>query len=322
MKIIDLAAGNEVSSLPEKAVFLMGCFDGVHRGHRALFREAESAPHSAVCVHTFASLPKTEHHWLTDTAEKLRLFRAYGADYAVLEEFEEVRALDGGAFFRERLERFDPAGLICGFNYRFGRNASGTSDDLAHLAQESGRYIRILPPCTVNGLTVSSTAIREAVETGDLGLAEAMLGRPYSVTSEVLHGCELGRTLGFPTLNQRLPEGKVSPPRGVYTCTVRLHPEKALSAKDAELGGMGCLGSRPTVNADANDVTLETHLFGYSGNLYGATVTTFFREYLRPEVKFGSLSELREQLRADSANARRRLAKLGFKPPSEDSYEA
>ena len=311
MKIIDLAAGRETAALPEQAVFLLGCFDGVHRGHRALFQAAEDVPHRAVVVHTFETLPKTEGCRLTDNGEKCRLFREYGADYAVFEDFEAVREMEGETFLRERIGCFAPAGFVCGFNYRFGKNASCTAEELVRFAGSEGLYARILPPCTVEGRIVSSTAIRQAVEGGNMPLAEALLGRPYAVTAEVLHGNRIGHTIGFPTVNQRLPEGKVSPPRGVYSCTVTI-PE------GETVGGVCNIGSRPTVNEDETDVTLETHLFGFSGDLYGKTVTTAFRERIRPEVKFDSLEALKRQIEADTEAARRSLARI----KTEELHEA
>lgn len=295
MKILDLASGGEAAVLPENAVFLLGCFDGVHRGHRALFDEA-AGERLPVCVYTFFSLPKTENRLLTDNAEKCRLFRLYGADYAVFEDFEDVRSLDGGTFLRTLGERFRPAGYLCGYNYRFGKDAAWCAEDLVRFAEAEGRFARVLPPCTVNGRTVSSTAIRQAVEEGDMPLAASLLGRPYSVTSEVLHGNELGRTIGHPTVNQRLPEGKIQPPRGVYSCTVSLPDGRSF-------GGVCNIGSRPTVNDDENDVTLETYLFGFSGDLYGQVITVSFRERIRPEIRFDSLSDLKKQIEADEAAA-------------------
>ena len=130
--------------------------------------------------------------------------------------------------------------------------------------------------------------------------AAVLLGRPWSVSGTVCHGHEIGRTMGFPTVNLRLPPEKAAPPRGVYASVIRREKDGI----PVFSGGVSNLGARPTVNGDADDVTLETNLFASPGNLYGCEITVWLLRFLRPERKFGSLDELRDAISADSAEAR------------------
>ena len=161
---------------------------------------------------------------------------------------------------------------------------------------------------------VSSTEIRKLVQSGDMRGAARLLGHPYFVTGPVLHGHELGRTMGFPTLNLRLPPEKVAPPRGVYAALT--HWKRGGSSRLSP--GVSNLGFRPTVNGDADDVTLETNLFDSPGDLYGSDVTVWLFDFLRPEERFASVENLREAIARDSREAERVLSSL--RSLNEDEY--
>ncbi|MBE6725729.1 MAG: hypothetical protein E7576_11170 [Ruminococcaceae bacterium] len=306
--ITDLASLEAVSAVPSGAVFILGHFDGVHLGHRSLFDEArrmirdrseDSGSAPAAVVWTLSGLDKGG--CLTTEAEKLRLFRRLGADYALSDAFSDIRDLDGESFFRQRIASASPSGLICGYNFTFGRGAAWRAEDLSRMASEAGIPCAVVPPCSVGGEPVSSTGIRKRVLAGDLDGAAQMLGRPYFVSGTVRHGKRIGHTIGFPTLNLRLPPCKVSPPRGVYASVVRW--EENGSARLA--AGVSNLGSRPTVNGDRDDVTLETNVFADPGDLYGAEITVWLLRFLRPEKKFGSVDGLQEAIALDREEARR-----------------
>ena len=302
-------------AVPAGAVFALGHFDGVHRGHRALFDEArrlseELFPAAPVVAWSLSGLDRGG--FLTTDGEKCRFFRLFGADCAVFEDFSEIRDMPGDRFFRERLRGpFSPAAVVCGFNFTFGRGASSGPRDLCRMAEEAGIRAAVCPPVTEEGVPVSSTRVREAVRAGRMEEAAALLGHPYMVRGPVLHGHALGRTIGIPTLNQRLPEGKIAPPRGVYASLVLYRDP---DGRPVTAPGISNLGSRPTVNGDADDVTLETHLEIDCGDLYGAEVTVWLGKFLRPERKFASVDALKTAIAADSEAARpaRERLKSGF----------
>ena len=302
--ITNLASLEAVSSVPSGAVFILGHFDGVHRGHRALLTEAGGMSAALGCgaapvVWTLSGLFKGGA--LTAEADKLRLLGRYGAGWAVTDDFAEIRSMTGEDFFRERILSHSPAGVVCGYNFTFGHGASSGAEDLSRMAADAGIACAVVPPVEVNGAPVSSSEIRRLVEAGSMEEAAALLGRPWSVSGRVLHGHEIGRTMGFPTVNLRLPAGMVGPPRGVYAAMIRWERDGVPVLS----GGVSNLGSRPTVNGDGDDVTLETHLFGNPGVLYGADITVWLLRFLRPERKFGSVEELREAISSDGEAARR-----------------
>lgn len=294
------------------AVLLLGYFDGVHRGHSALFSHAvsQAGTNHPIAVWTPESVPKAsaEQGIISTRTEKLLRFFELGADYAVMENFEDFRNMDGSAFFTGMIaERFRPYAVICGENFRFGKNAACAADDLAEFAREAGILCFVIPLMKENEAPVSSTEIRRLIASGDVEAANGLLGYPYSVTSEVLHGKALGRTIGCPTINQRMPKEKIMPAKGVYACTVSLDEDGGTRT----FGGVCNIGSRPTVNMDDSDITLETYIMDFSGNLYGKTVRTSLLGRIRGEKTFASVEELSEQIHADAEKAKEILKRTG-----------
>lgn len=301
-------------SVPTGAVFLLGYFDGVHRGHRALIKRAVECADGKkngeddrkVVVWSFDSLPKGDI--LTNNAEKCALLHEYGVDYAVFEDFNRLRGLDGRTFFCDVIvSRHHPSAVVCGYNFRFGRGAAWTSDDLCRFAEEAGIDCAVVPHVELEGTAVSSTAIRSLITSGDVKEAAHLLGRFYSVTLPVVHGHQIGRTIGHPTINQILPPGRIAPSRGVYSCIVEFTDKTGVRRV---LDGVCNIGSRPTVNRDAADVTLETYIFDFSGDLYDVVIRTSFCEKLRDERKFASVDELAAQIKRDEERARESLARI------------
>lgn len=297
--------------MTKNCVLLLGFFDGVHLGHQALIRHAADIAHSfpdrpedtVIGVWTFRSLPIKKGGVLTDNDEKCALLKSHGVDFVSFADFDELRSMDGRTFFdREIADRYSPKAVVCGFNFRFGRNASCTAAELAGFASLRGIRCEIVPDFTLDGQTVSSSAIRADISAGELEKASALLGRHYSVTLPVLHGHELGRTIGHPTINQRIPENRAAPPHGVYACRTTF--TDSITGETVCRGGVCNIGSRPTVNSDEGDVTLETYIFDYHGDLYGAAVKTEFLRRIRGERKFGDIDALKRQIELDSAAAR------------------
>ncbi len=296
---------------PTQTVVALGCFDGVHMGHREVIHTARKHADRLglpLAVLTFSEPPKNYFvphsvRLLTDEKTKEALIASLGVDLLVCVPFDRtIATMPAEAFFRDiLLERMKAAHIVCGFNYSFGEGGKGTPESLLALCQSAEIGLNVLSPVTINGIPVSSSAIRLALEEGCTEEAEMLLGRPYSLTATVFSGQRLARNLGFPTLNQVFPHGAVIPKHGVYA--VQIHIEENKTVFD----GIANIGSRPTVNG--NEVWAETHIFDFEGDLYGKWISVFFRSFLRPERKFESLDALTEQVQKDILQAKAWLNK-------------
>ena len=287
-------------------VWVLGFFDGVHRGHRALINAArEMAGDGYVGIWTFRTLPKAKE-LLTTPDEREALLRQAGADTVHFADFETVHAMDGEAFFRDELcAKLRPAGLVCGFNFRFGYRGGAGADDLARWGREAGIPVRVLPAMESDECVISSTWIRQLVAEGDVERAAQLLTQPYTIRGVVEHGRHLGHTLGFPTVNLRLTPGKVAPKSGIYAARVRFPDGDTMR----ELPGVCNIGSRPTVNNDTGDVTVETYIIGCTAELYDARIAVSLYRYLRGEIRFPSLDALSRQIGHDAEETARYFAK-------------
>ena len=230
-----------VGEIPSSALAL-GLFDGVHLGHRELIRKtAEEAKQRglALGIFTFSAeiLPKSpDMKRIYTTEEKLRLFEDLGVELVILADFGSICALSASEFVEGVLIR----DLGCkfaatGYNFRFGKGASGDADRLSALMQEKGRSCAVIPPAYLGDRVISSSAIRAAVEAGDTDLASAMLGRPFSLTAPVLRGRGFGHTEGVPTLNQVFCTSGIVPKSGVYAPRVLLGDRRVVRGKRRHL---------------------------------------------------------------------------------------
>lgn len=301
-----------------RTALAIGNFDGVHRGHRRLLEALRSGARSAglpACVLTFyphpveVLRPGTTLQRLSTTEEKLALLESLGLDGVLVEKFRpELARLDPDVFYREYLRRgLGVERLYVGFNFRFGRQRLGSTDELAAWTRRDGVGLHVEPAYLENGVKIDSTGIRAAIGRGDVGQAAAWLGRRYTMTGQVAHGDHRGRELGFPTANVRIPWGKCLPATGVYVTRTEWQRQWFPSVTN--------LGIRPTVMRENPDsppeVRLETHLLDWQGPpLYDETLTIEFVEHLRPERKFESLDALKAQIALDAAAARARLASV------------
>ena len=233
---------------------------------------------------------------LTNEEEKKVQIEALGADLLYSIPFEaSIASMPAEDFFARLLvEQLGAAALVCGFNYNFGKGGLGNTELLSRLCKEKGLSLTVTPPILDEGSPVSSSRIREAIAEGNVTAVRHMLGRPYAICAEVINGQRLARQLGFPTLNQPLSEKMAIPRYGVYLSRVR-QIEKGY--------GITNVGMRPTVGGSL--LCAETHIFDFSGDLYGKTLTVELLEFLRPERPFPSVDALREQVEADIREARR-----------------
>jgi riboflavin kinase / FMN adenylyltransferase len=292
-------------------VLTVGNYDGVHLGHQQMIgavkrRAAELGTAATVLVFEPSSKefidPDGAPPRLTRWREKFAALQALGVDRLVTLRFDEhIRAMTPQSFVDELIVAgLGAKYLVVGDDFRYGSNACGTIESLRAAGREHGFGVEQMDPFILDGVRVSSTAVRERLERADYAGAARLLGRPYRMTGRVARGAELGRTLGFPTANLRLMRRK-SPMWGVLA--VRVHGIEARA-----LEGVASLGTRPTVNG--NEPLLEVHVFDFSGDLYGRLIEVEFVAKLRDEVKFESLDAMMVQMRVDAAQARDVLAKV------------
>jgi riboflavin kinase/FMN adenylyltransferase len=301
------------------AVITVGTFDGVHRGHHdvlsrlAALGRATDRPSVVVTFepHPLEVVrPADAPPLLTMHDEKLEQFVQAGVSYvAVLPFTPTLAAYEARDFVDAVLRgRFRVAELLVGHDHGFGRGRLGDIDVLRALGADRGFGVTVLPPVhAANGRAISSTAIRNAIASGDLAAAAEGLGRPYSLTGRVVPGDKRGRLIGYPTLNLASPSPrKLLPPDGVYAVTVQ--------TPQGPFGGMLNLGPRPTFGDAARRI--ETHVFDATHDWYGAIVRLDLVARLRDTRPFSGIEALRSQLALDEAAARHALQGLATAAPS------
>jgi riboflavin kinase / FMN adenylyltransferase len=208
-----------------------------------------------------------------------------------------LRNLSGEAFAELLAQELRTPLVVVGHDFRFGRNGEATAAMLSAAGQRLGFEVDVVPPVTVDGERVSSSAVRSALARADFAQVRRWLGRPYTMTGRVVQGKRLGRSLGFPTANLQI-ERRRSPVQGIFA--VRVH-----GAASTPLPGVASLGTRPTV--DGEHTLLEAHVFDFSGDLYGREIEVEFVAKLREEEHFPSLDALVAQMHQDAAQARQIL---------------
>ena len=302
------------------AVVAMGNFDGVHRGHQAVIAAAQErakALGTPAAVLTFEPHPRTFFvpgeplFRLTDEAAKLRLLASTGLDGAIVLTFNAALASLTADEFVDRIlvGRFGVSGAVIGFNFHFGKNRAGSPDFLAAEGSKLGFTVDVIPPFEINGRPVSSGPIREALAAGRPEDAATLLGFPWFISGEVIHGDKRGRELGFPTANLSL-DAACGLRHGVYAVRV--------AVGERLYDGVANFGRRPMF--DSGVVLLEVFLFDFSGDLYGQRIDVAFIARIREEKFFGSLEELVQAIDEDSRLARLALTRAGKAfPPIRDS---
>lgn len=282
---------------PHGAVISIGNFDGVHVGHRALLSRMTAlaresgAPAAVVTFFPPAKVFFTGTDYLSTAEEKLLLLAEFAPDKVVVVPFDEDFRQTTKEEFLAALAALRPKAFVVGGDFRFGKGRAGSVSDLAELAP-----VEPFELVSLGGEPVGSSRVRELLAAGDVESANRLLGARYMAHGTVVKGAERGHTIGFPTANLRLSPRKALPP-GVFAVTV--------DALGATFGGMANVGPRPTFPDDPP--SLEVNLFDFAADLYGQAITVRFTAKLRDQVRFGSLDELKAQLAADEAAARRVL---------------
>lgn len=287
----------------------LGSFDGLHLGHRQVIGNTLSAPGLRPAVITFQqnpsfSLQKKPVPLLTTNEQKLALLEEMGVEVVYLLPFDRIRDMEPEDFVEALYRVCRIRALSCGFNFRFGKNGRGDAGLLKELCREKGIELSVTPPVSVAGETVSSTRIRACLEQGDVQQAGQLLGRPFGYDFEVTHGRQLGRTWGTPTINQPFPAGYVLPRFGVYASLVEVEGQKYY--------GVTNIGVKPTVGSDC--ALSETWIPEFSGDLYGKKVPVELLDFIRPERKFDSMDQLKNEILENGVLARK-IAEREWKDP-------
>ena len=289
----------------------IGTFDGVHTGHRHLLGLLTTEARTrglAPAVVTFTNhpleviRPERVPPTLTPYPQKEALLKALGVSVIPMKFDEELRRLTASEFMTMLRERHGVDALVLGYDTRFGHDRPQSFDDYAAIAASAGMQVILASALTdtADALPVSSTRIRAAIAAGDITTADSLLGRPYEISGTVVHGRAIGRTIGFPTANVA-PDcpGQLMPPNGVYAVAATLPSGVTMPA-------VANIGLRPTVDPSAApERTLEVHIPGYSGDLYGKHISVGFLRRIRPERRFAGLDELKGAIAADIASLNR-----------------
>ena len=301
MQVIELKTMAKYE-LNEPTFVALGTFDGCHIAHKRVLSSAfYGAKRHGVksLAYIFDTVPKSH---LTGNVksvytleERIKAIKASGLDFVCVDSFDRVRGLSSNEFFELVLKReLCAVGASCGYNYKFGKKALGTSEELKHLFSENGGgSVEVCEEITSEGRTVSSTLLRELIKNGEVeGLFP--LGSCYSIYSRVEHGKQLATKMGLPTINQKIPEDKIVPKTGVYITECEIGEDVYPSITN--------VGVRPTTD-EAGEINVETHIVGYSGYLYGSYIRVNFYKYLRPEKRFETSRELFSQIERDKKSA-------------------
>ena len=293
----------------EGAVVAIGNFDGVHRGHRAVIgaalERARSLGRPAAAL-TFEPHPRSffrPHEplfRLTDERAKLRLFAAAGLNGVIVLKFDSALAEPSPENFVNDVltNQLGISGAAVGFDFRFGRNRAGTPDVLAAEGAKRGFAVDIVPAVEVEGERIASGAVREALAAGHVKHANELLGYPWFVSGEVVHGDQRGRDLGYPTANLQLNPA-CGLRHGIYAVRV--------AVGERRYNGVASFGRRPMF--DVGTILLEVFLFDFSGDLYGQTIDIAFIDWIRHELMFDSVDDLIRRMDEDSRIARLELSR-------------
>ena len=279
----------------------LGNFDGMHVGHMAVLEAAKSFESEGLLPvavlfdeHSLKAITGKAPAMLMTVTERNRIINENGLRIETL-VFNEIRDLSPSDFVEKILVgRLGAAAVCCGYNYRFGKGASGTAQMMSEICGRLGLQCRVSGEVDVDRCAVSSTKIRGFIENGEIEKANKMLGRPFGFSSRVIDGDKRGRVLGFPTINQIIPEELAMPRFGVYQSVVTVKGEK--------FKGVTTVGKRPTVGTEK--ILSETHILDFDRDIYGENVDVRLIKFIRPEKKFSSFDELARQIKSDAKEVR------------------
>ena len=324
MKILKWKHGDQPTVIDKKIAIAIGNFDGVHKGHVRLLEAAKIKAHEndlAFGVVTFDPHPRDFFNFnnssfkLLDRQEKEYQLAKIGVEYLIIIEFSEaLKNCTSNEFLSDILyQQLNVVKMFAGANFRFGKNREGTIQNSKEFSQAIG--LEIIPVDLEQtksldgkeGIVISSQSIRGLISNGELEIANTLLGRNWCVTGIVKKGKQQGRELGFPTAN--LDMGYfLKPPFGVYVTKLKIIDHKTNKTINDWLPSISNIGKRPTVSGD--DINIETHVIDFENhgvdiNLYDKRIKVELLKFLRPEIKFSSLLELKKQIGIDTQKAKK-----------------
>jgi riboflavin kinase/FMN adenylyltransferase len=294
----------------KNAVVTIGTFDGVHLGHRKIIsriKELADASGGETVILTFFPHPRMILHpeddnikLITTINEKASLMEQIGVDHLIITPFSrDFSNQSAEDYIRDILvNKIGTKKIVIGYDHRFGKDRRGGLDDLLHLAPIYGFDVIEIPEQDINEVAISSTRIREALLKADIELANTFLGYPFFITGKVIRGDQIGRQIGYPTANIQIEEKyKLIPADGIFAVKVQLN--------DMEYKGMAYIGSRPTINGMTRNI--EVNLFDFNKEIYNETIRMEFHHFVRADVKFNGLDELKIQIAKDKEDVIRLL---------------
>ena len=279
----------------------IGSFDGVHKGHQQILRDMTAGAHqtnTTAVVLTFHPHPavvlgkRSGPFYLTSPEERASLLAQLGVDIVLTCPFNlHVARTSAKDFMHELSMHLHMNQLWVGYDFALGKNREGDVPTLKHLGKSLGYEVHVINPVKLNGEVISSSAIRTALGSGDVAKASELLGRPYQVSGEIVHGDGRGRTIGIPTANLEVWAERAIPKAGVYVCKAHV--------QDKTIGAVTNIGVRPTFENQSTSPTVEAHLLNYNGDLYGKRMKLDFVARLRDERRFESIESLVQQINSD-----------------------
>jgi riboflavin kinase/FMN adenylyltransferase len=311
MKIIENTTEFKID---EKTAVAIGKFDGFHRGHQKLLNQLDKLHERGLATAVFTFVPSPAAFFsneaageLSTAAEKRRYFENAGVDYLIEHPFnQKIADTRPEDYIRDVLiGRINAKCIVAGDDVSFGKGGKGDCRLLEEKALEYGYDVIIIDKVLYEGREISSTYVREEVKNGNMELVTRLLGTPYHVGGEIIHGKMLGRTIGMPTVNQLPPPEKLLPPNGVYYSYVYLHSKSGDMPYDGvRLLSITNIGTKPTV--DNNRVMgVETYLYNFDSDVYGDEMEVYLLRYKRPEMRFENIEALKAQMASDIEEGRK-----------------
>lgn len=297
----------------EETAAAIGKFDGFHRGHQKLLGQLKRQQEKGLKSVVFTFVPSPAAFFgngsvreLSTLEEKRRIFENAGIDYLIEYPFyQEIADMEPATYIKEVLvDRIHAKWVVAGEDVSYGKRGAGDYRLLQKLAPSYGYQVILIDKVLYKGQEVSSTYVRREVSEGNMELAAALLGTPYCVSGEIIHGRRLGRTIGMPTVNLLPPQDKLLPPKGVYYSYVYLRSRTGTMPYDGKkYASITNIGTKPTVD-QRSVMGVETYLYDFEGDVYGEDMEVYLLKYKRPEMRFDGVDALKAQMAADIAAGR------------------
>lgn len=299
--------------IEEETAVAIGKFDGCHRGHQKLLgylRQQQEKGLKSV-VFTFVPSPaaffsRDSIRELSTLEEKRHIFERAGVDYLIEYPFyQEIADMEPETYIKEVLiHRIRAKCVVAGEDVSYGKHGAGDYRLLQKMAPEYGYQVVLVEKVLYEGKEISSTYVREEVGKGNMELVTKLLGMPYHVSGEIIHGRKLGRTIGMPTVNLLPSQDKLLPPKGVYYSYVYLHSRAGDQPYDGKrLAAITNIGTKPTVD-QRSVMGVESYIYDFDGDVYGDNMEVYLLKYKRPEMRFDGVDALKAQMAADIAEGR------------------